>query len=131
MNSPYANNSDLRPEAAYLSRGFVLYGLIGLLTVLAILGWVFRKSLVSRSRTVWQSFINKFDRRSFFDTAEVFFHEAAVLWAVFPFLDSIYDLQKGQQPNWYLVLLSFIVAAILFLFGAAFSKMLEEEEDRA
>jgi hypothetical protein len=46
--------------------------------------------------------------------AETFLNEAAVLWAVFPLLDSIYDpTRRGDPVLWE----SYIIAAVCF-FGA-------------
>jgi len=44
--------------------------------------------------------------------AETFLNEAAVLWAVFPLLDSIYDPKRRDNPALWQ---SYIIAAVCFL----------------
>ena len=76
--------------------------------------------------------IASFDGSSLFKILETFFNEAAVLWFVFPLLDTIYSFHnKGERgPSTNLVVGSIGVAALLFLFAAVFASLAEEEEEK-
>lgn len=80
--------------------------------------WRNRRDLSER----WASLIvrlNKvFGKSTLYEQAEVFFNEAAVLWAVFPLLDAIYDKREGMKsPSLWSILVSFGIAFVLFCLG--------------
>lgn len=100
--------------------------------------WIWRNP--GNLRRKWES-VKKRARRALgrstlYSLAETFFNEAAVLWAVFPLLDAIYDRRKGvNQPSYRSIAASWGVALILFCVGwwcglIAARKIGEEEEER-
>jgi len=66
------------------------------------------------SRWVWNILLDEKTCR----VAEQFFLEAAVLWFVFPFLDSLYDPTKRNSP---ILMQGYILASVFFLFAVILS----------
>jgi hypothetical protein len=69
----------------------------------------------------------------FWGVAEVFCNEVAVLWFVFPLLDSVYDSAKDKPPPTLSSIgLSFVVAFVFFalaLFCKSRERTLEAKEN--
>jgi hypothetical protein len=68
---------------------------------------------------------------SFFSLLETFFNEAAVLWFVFPVLDTIYRIKRAgeteQQPNILVIVGTSTGAAMVFFIAAVIAKKYAEK----
>ncbi|MHB1672614.1 MAG: hypothetical protein ACYCSP_00035 [Acidobacteriaceae bacterium] len=89
-------------------------------------GWFWRKRLARFFRWI-------FEGDQFFSVLETFFNEAAVLWFVFPFLDTLYRTRKAGDapaPNIFKVMAqSWIVALILFILAIIAKKFAKKQRD--
>ena len=96
-----------------------------------VLSWLGRKKIKNWGAKVKTRLIASFDGSSLFKILETFFNEAAVLWFVFPLLDTIYAFRKKDEngPSTGLVAVSVGIAGLLFLFAAIFASLAEEEEE--
>ena len=90
-------------------------------------GWFWRKRLARCFR--WF-----FEGDQFFSLLETFFNEAAVLWFVFPFLDTLYQFRKAGDapaPNIFKVIeQSWSVALVFFILAVSAKKFAEKQRDR-
>lgn len=90
-------------------------------------GWFRRKQLARCFRWI-------FEGDQFFSLLEIFFNEAAVLWFVFPFLDTLYQTRKAGDalaPNIFKVMeQSWSVALILFILAIIARKLAKKQRDR-
>jgi hypothetical protein len=94
-------------------------------------GWFWRKRLAHFFRWIFRWV---FEGDEFFSLLETFFNEAAVLWFVFPFLDTLYQNRKAGDapaPNIFKVMeQSWIVALILFILAIIAKKFAKKQRDR-
>lgn len=106
--------------------GFRLIAEILGVAAAGIASWFLRKQIARFFRWI-------FEGDQFFSLLETFFNEAAVLWFVFPFLDTLYQARKGDTPAPDIlktVLQSWGVALILFILAIIAKKLAKQQSDR-
>ena len=87
--------------------------------LLVLGGWFWRLRLKSYAKRFYKWSLGS---SAFWGLAETFWNEAAVLWFVFPVLDSVYEKSNnGPSPSAKLILVSFVLAGVFF-FAAVYSE---------
>jgi len=96
------------------------------LAILGLAGWYWRSKLKLWLLALLDWSIGKSE---FWDVAETYCNEVAVLWFVFPTLDSLYDRAKDKPPpSTNSILMSFAVSLGFFIAAVYCKKNAEKLE---
>lgn len=100
------------------------------LPIVGIAYAIWRKKINQKATRLWNVVSDGFVGKSFFSVMEVFCNEVAVLWFVFPLLDSLYEsrIPNAPGPSISGILLSFVLAGFFFVLATYFAKLAEKED---
>ena len=100
--------------------------IVGAGVPVALLLYLRSKSIINRALISTGRYLGRLARDSATcKVLETFFNEAAVLWAVFPLLDEIYDSRPNKPPlAW-----AYVVSGVFLFFAVALSHSAKAKEE--